>query len=107
MRYAVYFLLTVLLVACNTSPPDGINAETEPLPWQYPDTVSVYVMGQEVGDQVVWDDPGEVEQTWLDKHDYARVRLEVSESGTQTAQDRDLGRFGMDAMAKVYYSRVD
>jgi len=60
-----------------------------------------------VGEQVVWEGPSDVEQTWLEKHDYARVSLEVSRRGTEFAQNEDLGRIGIDAMAQVYFARVE
>lgn len=107
MRYALSLLAAFVFVSCTSSPPEGVHIETEAaVPWAYPDTVSVYVFGTMRGNEIIWGEPDDVQQTWLDKHDYARERLELSKAGTESVQNLK-GIEGMDAMAKVYYVHVE
>lgn len=107
MRYALSVFTAALLLGCAPSPPEDIEVEAEgTMPWAYPDTVSVHVFGTARGNEVIWGEPDDVEQTWLEKHNYARDRLELSETGTETVQNLE-GIKGMDAMAKVYYVHVE
>lgn len=82
-KILVLCLSLLLLTAC-TDTPESVSPKSQPLlPWKYPDSVQVSAVSVDenpLDGSVPPPKPDNVSRKWLDKHDYAKVGMEVDTS---------------------------
>lgn len=93
MMRNIYFGLSLLIsplimMGCGPDLPDGISARNGNPLFSAPDTVEVFVFGAvDMEDGVRYSRPSNVEQAWLEKHDYAYFATEFDSTATETLQE--------------------
>jgi hypothetical protein len=89
---AAVMICGLLTAGCASDIPDGIEPRNEQglaSLFSNPDTVEVYVFGEVSRTDVRWGRPSNVEDAWLEKHDYVYVRTEYDSLGTETIQEAE------------------